>query len=86
MEYVEFSNQGQSSVGMLPMPAGMPAAMPSYWMPYFQVVNCGGSTSRAQELGAKVIVPPRDLPKTGRFSILKDPQGAMFAVFQYTGA
>jgi hypothetical protein len=27
-------------------------------------------------------VPPQDIPNAGRFAILNDPQGAMFAVFQ----
>ena len=29
------------------------------------------------------MVPPKDIPKTGRFAILGDPQGAMFALFTY---
>jgi predicted enzyme related to lactoylglutathione lyase len=29
-------------------------------------------------------VPPRDIPNTGRFAILSDPQGAVFAVFTLT--
>ena len=86
MEYTEFSNQGHPGVGMLAMPAHMPANVPSYWMPYFQVVDCDTSTAKATGLGAKVMVPPRDIPKTGRFSILGDPQGAIFALFTYAGA
>jgi predicted enzyme related to lactoylglutathione lyase len=86
MEYTELSNQGQPGVGMLPMPAQVPASVPSYWMPYFQVVDCDASTAKAKELGASVMVPPQDIPKTGRFAVLKDPQGAMFAVFKFAGA
>ena len=32
------------------------------------------------------MIPPQDIPKTGRFAILQDPQGAMFAVFTLTAA
>ena len=85
MEYTEFQLQGKSSVGMLPMPAHMPPAVPSYWMPYFQVADCDASTAQAKQLGASVMVGPQDIPKTGRFAILKDPQGAMFAVFKFAG-
>ena len=85
-EYTEFSNQGQTGVGMMAMPAQMPAGAPSYWMPYFQVADCDASASKAQTLGAKVMVPAQDIPNTGRFAILQDPQGAMFAVFKYSGA
>jgi predicted enzyme related to lactoylglutathione lyase len=82
MEYTEFSIQGQPSIGMMDMPAQMPRSVPSYWMPYFQVVDCEGSVAKAKQLGAGVMVEPRDIPGTGRFSILRDPQGAMFAVFK----
>ena len=71
---------------MMAMPANMPAGTPSYWMPYFQVADCDASTAQAKQLGGSVMVPPRDIPKTGRFAILTDPQRAMFAVFQYAAA
>jgi predicted enzyme related to lactoylglutathione lyase len=29
------------------------------------------------------MVPPTDIPSTGRFAIVTDPQGAMFAVFKF---
>jgi hypothetical protein len=86
MEYTEFSNNGQPGAGMMRMPAEMPAHVPSYWMPYFQVVDCDEATSRATQLGAKAMVAPRDIPSTGRFSILTDPQGAMFALFKFAAA
>jgi uncharacterized protein len=85
MEYTEFSIQGQPSIGMLPMPAHMPAGVPSSWMPYFQVADCDASAAKATELGASVVVPPQDISKTGRFAILQDSQGAMFAIFKFTG-
>ena len=86
MEYTEFQTAGKSGAGMLPMPAHMPAGVPSYWMPYFQVAECDASTAKAKGLGASVMVPPQDISKTGRFAILSDPQGAMFAVFKFAGA
>jgi predicted enzyme related to lactoylglutathione lyase len=42
------------------------------------------STDKAQSLGAKLQVPPTDIPNIGRFSVLSDPQGATFALFQTT--
>ena len=81
MEYTEFSIGGQPSIGMMAMPPGMPPHVPSYWMPYFQVTDCDGSTEKAKGLGAGPMVGPQDIPNTGRFAILKDPQGAMFAIF-----
>jgi predicted enzyme related to lactoylglutathione lyase len=84
MEYTEFSVDGTPSIGMMAKPAEMPAHIPSYWMPYFQVASCDTSTAKAKELGGRVMVGPHDIPGTGRFTIINDPQGAMFAVFEYT--
>jgi hypothetical protein len=86
MEYTEFSVGGTPSIGMMPKPAGMPAEIPSYWMPYFQVASADTSAAKAQQLGGKLMVPPQDIPNTGRFAIVTDPQGAMFAVYQVTAA
>ena len=84
MEYTEFNNGGQPSIGMMPMNEHMPAQVPSYWMPYFQVTDTDASVAKATKLGAKVMAPATDSPETGRFAVVTDPQGAMFAVFQFT--
>jgi predicted enzyme related to lactoylglutathione lyase len=75
--------QDQPGIGMMAMPSQMPASVPSYWMPYFQVADCDATAARAGELGAKFMVGPQDIPSTGRFAILEDPQGAVFAVFKF---
>src|SRR5262245_51028989 len=85
MEYTEFSVGGTPSIGMMAKPPDMPAHIPSYWMPYFQVTSVDSSASKAKDLGGKVMVGPQDIPDAGRFAILVDPQGAMFAVFQRRG-
>jgi predicted enzyme related to lactoylglutathione lyase len=83
MEYTEFSVGGVPSIGMMPKPEQMPAHVPSYWMPYFQVASCDAGTAKAKELGGKVMVGPQDSPGTGRFTIASDPQGAVFALFEF---
>jgi predicted enzyme related to lactoylglutathione lyase len=82
MEYTEFSVQGKPSIGMMPMNEHMPPQVPAYWMPYFQVADADKSVEKITELGGTVMVPPTDIPQTGRFAIVNDPQGAMFAVFK----
>ena len=81
MEYTEFNNQGKPGVGMMAMPEQVPAFVPAYWMPYFQVAEVDASTAKAKSLGADIRVPPMDIPNTGRFSVVSDPQGAVFALF-----
>jgi predicted enzyme related to lactoylglutathione lyase len=82
MDYTEFSVNGQPGVGMMAMPESMPAQVPSYWMPYFQVADLDASAAQAKSLGASVMVGPNAIPDGGRFVILQDPQKAMFAVYQ----
>jgi len=60
--------------------------IPPNWLVYFMVDDVDASVAKAAELGAKTCVPPMDIPGTGRFSVLADPQGAVFAVFKLTAA
>ncbi|WP_112312343.1 VOC family protein [Pseudogemmobacter bohemicus] len=57
-------------------------AMPEFWMVYFAVDNCDQSVAKAKVLGANVHRAPEDIPGTGRFAILTDPQGVTFGVLQ----
>ena len=67
--------------GMMPMPKEAPA--PSHWLPYFAVADVDAAHQKATSLGAHSFVPPLDIPGTGRFSVLADPQGATFAIVKF---
>jgi predicted enzyme related to lactoylglutathione lyase len=82
MDYTEFSVDGHPIVGMMAMPEDMAPHVPSYWMPYFQVADLEASTARAKSLGGPVMVGPQAIPDGARFTILQDPQRAMFAMYQ----
>lgn len=56
--------------------------MPEFWMMYFAVDSCDNTVAKAKGLGANVHRAPDDIPGTGRFAILQDPQGATFGVLQ----
>jgi len=58
--------------------------VPSNWMGYVMVDDCDASFAKAVELGASQCVPPSDIENVGRFAVLSDPQGAMFAVIKLT--
>ncbi len=65
---------GADVVGvMLPQDPGDP---PPHWSIDFWVAD---TTTKATNLGAKLLVPPFDSP-TGRTGILADPQGATFSL------
>jgi uncharacterized protein len=54
----------------------------SSWLPYVAVNDVDDSAKKAASLGGKVHVPPQDIPGTGRFAVLQDPQGAFFAIYK----
>ena len=62
--------------------AGVSQGTPGHWMSFIGADDVDASVAAAEKLGAKVQRPAADIPQTGRFSILTDPQGASFAVFK----
>src|SRR5262249_30834108 len=79
--YVHIRLNGRDFGGMFRLPDNK-AQVPPHWIPYFQVAGCDQSTSLAKEIGGSVCVPPRDIENAGRFSVVADPQGAAFALFE----
>jgi predicted enzyme related to lactoylglutathione lyase len=79
--YTLFAAEGAPRGGMMAIaPSGRP--VPSHWLVYFAVHDCEGTTALAQSLGGAVRHAPTDVPGVGRFSVLADPQGAVFAVIE----
>jgi predicted enzyme related to lactoylglutathione lyase len=68
--------------GMYEMSGPQFEGVPPNWTSYVGVENCDAAAQRVTELGGKVLMPPMDIPDTGRFAIVTDPGGAAFAVFQ----
>jgi uncharacterized protein len=81
-EYAEAQVAGRTIGGVMPRPKEMPAEVPDNWLVYFGSSDVDADSSRAVELGGTVVVPPTDIPSTGRFAVLMDPQGAAFALFK----
>jgi uncharacterized protein len=77
--YNEFGIGDQMIAGGQEMPATVPAAVPSYWLPYFTVRDVDASYAKALAAGAGEMLGPTEFPG-GRFAILADPQGAAFGL------
>jgi len=81
-QYAEAQVSGRTMAGVMPRRPEMPAEVPDHWLVYFGTGDLDADTAKATGLGASVIVPPMEIPGTGRFSVVQDPQGATFALFQ----
>jgi predicted enzyme related to lactoylglutathione lyase len=51
------------------------------WLPYVEVADAAAATERAQDLGARVLLEPREGP-TGYRSVIAEPAGAELAFWQ----
>jgi predicted enzyme related to lactoylglutathione lyase len=65
--------------GMLKQP--MPNA-PSSWIPYISVDNIDDATKKATSLGATLYKDVVEIPGMGAFSVLGDPTGAAFGLWE----
>ena len=85
MDYTTWMQGTEAVGGMMAITREM-GPVPPNWLPYIAVGDCDGSVKRARDMGATVIVPPRDVPAVGRFATLMDPSGAAISIIQLAGA
>jgi uncharacterized protein len=78
--YLHIKN-GAQGIGGLPEPRTLPPGVPAHWLAYILSPDCEAQTAQAQSLGARVIVPVMTIENQLKFSVLADPQGAVFALF-----
>jgi uncharacterized protein len=65
--------------GVMRHPEMMPV---SAWTVYFEVADINASYAKVKELGGSSATEIIEVPGTGRFAAMADPQGAMFAIIQ----
>ena len=80
--YTMFVVKGRPMAGLMVLPedARKMGAPPS-WITYIGTPNVDETAQQAVALGGKILKEPADIPTIGRFAIIQDPQGAVFAVF-----
>ncbi|MHB8439387.1 MAG: VOC family protein [Acidimicrobiales bacterium] len=81
-QYAEAQVGGRTIAGAQPRPEGIPADVPDHWLVYFGTADVDADAAKAAALGATVAMAPTDIPGTGRFAVILDPQGAAFGLFQ----
>ncbi len=80
--YTMWTNGEDSIGGIMELPDEVKAAgAPSHWLAYVAVTDVDATVKQATTLGAKILKEATDIPTVGRFAVLADPQGAVFAIF-----
>jgi predicted enzyme related to lactoylglutathione lyase len=85
-DYTMWTNGGVPFAGIFRLgPEQRQQGIPPNWMPYVEAGNVDETARQATSLGGKVVVGPQDIPGTGRFAVLQDPQGATFGIYKSNG-
>lgn len=82
VDYTIAKCNGQPIAGMMALPDDA-QGVPPHWGSYITVADVNASVKFAVELGGTVLVPPQDIPLVGSFSVIQDPQGAVFGIISY---
>ncbi len=86
MAYTLLSAGGTDVAGLMRMPAeACEAGARPGWVGYVTVADVDAQVARIELAGGTTHVAPQDIPDVGRFAMVSDPQGAVFALFRPDG-
>jgi predicted enzyme related to lactoylglutathione lyase len=79
MDYTIINVGEGTGGGMMqnPMPGN-----PDNWLPYIQVEDVTASTKKAKSLGATIVKEVTEVPDMGWLSVIVDPTGAAFGLWE----
>jgi predicted enzyme related to lactoylglutathione lyase len=79
--YTMFNNAGGVPVaGVMTLPEGLNA--PPHWVMYIGVPQLEEAVAQIERLGGSVLSHLIEVPSVGRMRTMRDPQGAMFSVYE----
>lgn len=64
------------------MTSHMGGNVPPHWLAYVATPEVDAVTAKVASLGGKVLMPTMEIHGVGRFSVVQDPTGAVFAPFR----
>jgi predicted enzyme related to lactoylglutathione lyase len=79
--YITIKLDGESIAGMLDMTGRVPDEVPPNWLAYFGVEDADTALETVKSGGGNVAFGPVEVT-AGRFAVVSDPFGAVFAVIQ----
>jgi uncharacterized protein len=78
--YTMWTAGGAPIGGLMQLP--VEAGAPPHWLGYVATPDVDATVAQTQSLGGSVMVKATDIPTVGRFAVLGDPQGAVFAAYR----
>ena len=82
-DYTMWTTGGSPFAGIFRLgPELAQQGVPPNWMPYVETNSVDETAKQATAAGGRVVVPPQDIPGTGRFAVLADPHGATFGIYK----
>jgi hypothetical protein len=64
---------------------GPNAGLPAQWLIYITVGNMEKSLAQCRKLGGEVLVGPKGMGNQGKYAVIRDPAGAVAALFEPAG-
>ncbi len=80
--YVLLQKGGQYVGALYEQTSEQTKQVPPNWLSYVSVKSADESAKKAKQLGGKLMKEPFDVFDLGRMTVLVDPQGAVFALWQ----
>lgn len=86
MRYTILTAGGAPAAGLMTLPDdARDAGLQPGWVGYIHADDVDAATERVKQGGGRVHRPPSDIPGVGRFSVIADPDGAMFMLLTPLG-
>ena len=60
---------------------GANAGLPAHWLVYITVPDVDAAAAACRERGGDVLIAPKDVGGYGRYCVIRDPAGAVAALF-----
>ena len=68
--------------GLIQAPKGQEKTYPSHWLSFINVDDIHASLSKAEKLGATIVIPVTTIGNRGQVAIIIDPVGATIGLRQ----
>ncbi len=79
--YTVFTAEQAPVAGQMKLPEeAAQMGAPPHWLGYIHTPDVDATAAKAADLGATTLMAPVSMPGVGRFAVLQDPQGAVFAL------